>query len=687
MPNKVHISPKVGRGFVNRASGIPRTGPAYNQESIGLGSSQAPPIPTGNMLARWNFNSLALTEGQGVSSVNDISGNGYNLVPYTTSQTGKLPIYTKQTINGLGGLFMGGIGPGGHGMQTGAVVFQSAPSGGQLIGTGSQTFPAPTGLNIIVGQPVYLFDQSTPPISGTSQAGNTETGAVTAYGSGSITINVTSTVGSGTIANWIIIVTNALSSTSLTIGTGSIGPLTVTPASAVPPTNSWCTVYQTSNPSNNWMTGVVTASNSSTGVMSFTSVYTSGSGTLTNWTVVASPQAVSLGSLVTSNTTIAWNETPLTVLVCAQLGNAGGPGGSILQVGNVAFAQRGANSSWPKQFADYNSSSVHGTSAFAGEAAGTINKTFPFYAGPVCMGFVNGFGGSTQTRLMFGRGRRTLTTTGWAASGSGTGTSPFMVGFTGFQGNNLPDSCVLYEVVVYSRTLSDNELDQWQTYCNYIYKTPVYQYNGGSGSVQAITTRIVFVGDSVCDAQNSIYGVSLAGATAQALATLKPAALSYCEFLNYGVGSATEANHNTNVADYTNLVDTGITTIFIHTGWLNDLGSRTPGDVYNGTGGTPSTSIANLISSLHTAGANKIILSTSIDGHGDSSTLITNNQSLNTLIKGNTIANVDQIVDFAGSWIQPYVQGAPYMAGHLDNFTYLQWGKQLAQCLVSNGYV
>ena len=635
-----------------------------------------PPIPIGSMVARWNFSTG--TEGQIVSSVSDLSGNSNSLSPYTTGQQASSPIYTAQTPLNHGGLFCGGNGPGGHGLQTGAVVCQSSTST-VTIGTGSQTFTVPTGLSIIAGQPVFIFDQANPPISGQSLVGNTETGTVTSYSGSSLVVNIATVTGSGTPTNWIIVVyMAAVTGVSVILGTGS---KTFSPVPTTMPIslNQWVTICQTSNMANNWMTGIVTAY--SGGSLTVNVIAISGSGTLTNWTFLPVPQCTTLGGLTTAAGGISWAETPLSVLICATLGNAGGPAasGSILQVGNISFAQRGSNSHWPKQFVDYNSVSTKGTSAISGSNSPITD--FPFYAGPVCLGFVHGFNGTAAAlRWMLGRGRYTYTSNYLTTN---TGTSPYIVGYTAFEGNNAPDGCVIHEMVIYSRALTDADLDLWQVYCNTVYGTTLYKYNGGT-PISNIKNRVIFVGDSVCDSQNSLYGVSLAGATMTAIAKTNPSFIPKTEFLNYGVGSATEASHNTNIADYTALVDSTVNNILVHTGWLNDLGTRTPGDVYNGTGGTPSTSIANLISAMKTAGVNKTILSTSIDGHGDSSTLIPNNQSLNTLIRANTIG-VDAVVDFAGSWLQPYVFGAPHMLGHLDNFTYLQWGSQLASTIV--GYL
>jgi hypothetical protein len=78
---------------------------------------------------------------------------------------------------------------------------QAASTTSLTIGTGSKTLTIPAGKAFQVGQWVLIQE--------TSNSANQMLGQITAYGSTSLTVNVTATGGSGTHADWTIVLTNS----------------------------------------------------------------------------------------------------------------------------------------------------------------------------------------------------------------------------------------------------------------------------------------------------------------------------------------------------------------------------------------------------------------------------------------------------------------------------------------------
>ena len=104
--------------------------------------------------------------------------------------------------------------------STVATATQSATSATSVaIGTGSKTFTIPAGKAFQVGQWVLVNE--------TSNNANQLFGQVTAYTATSLTVNVTATGGSGTHADWTIVLANSPASAGLQppVGTGNVtGP-------------------------------------------------------------------------------------------------------------------------------------------------------------------------------------------------------------------------------------------------------------------------------------------------------------------------------------------------------------------------------------------------------------------------------------------------------------------------------
>jgi hypothetical protein len=74
------------------------------------------------------------------------------------------------------------------------------------IGTGSKVFTTAATLSILVGDRVRVYSRATPGSLGASTStGNIMIGTVTAYAGTSLTVNVTSTNGAGTLSDWNIV--------------------------------------------------------------------------------------------------------------------------------------------------------------------------------------------------------------------------------------------------------------------------------------------------------------------------------------------------------------------------------------------------------------------------------------------------------------------------------------------------
>src|SRR6266849_6424260 len=96
---------------------------------------------------------------------------------------------------------------------------QAASTTSLTIGTGSKTLTIPAGKAFQAGQWVLIQE--------TSNSANQMLGQITAYGSTSLTVNVTATGGSGTHADWTIVLTNSPAAAGFQppVGTGNVsGP-------------------------------------------------------------------------------------------------------------------------------------------------------------------------------------------------------------------------------------------------------------------------------------------------------------------------------------------------------------------------------------------------------------------------------------------------------------------------------
>lgn len=144
------------------------------------------------------------------------------------------------------------------------------------IGTGSATLTTQGGLSFVTGQSIVIQENGNP--------ANYMVGEVTSYNTttGSLGVNVTSTGGSGTISNWTVESGNGISTTSLTVGTGTKSLTTQTGLSFS--AGQFITIKENGNTSN-YMAGRVTSYNSSTGALEVNITNTGGSGTASNWTV------------------------------------------------------------------------------------------------------------------------------------------------------------------------------------------------------------------------------------------------------------------------------------------------------------------------------------------------------------------------------------------------------------------
>lgn len=74
------------------------------------------------------------------------------------------------------------------------------------IGTGSKAFTTASTLSILIGDRVRVYSRATPGSLGPSaNTGNIMIGTVTGYAAGTLTVNVTSTNGAGTLTDWNIV--------------------------------------------------------------------------------------------------------------------------------------------------------------------------------------------------------------------------------------------------------------------------------------------------------------------------------------------------------------------------------------------------------------------------------------------------------------------------------------------------
>jgi hypothetical protein len=377
----------------------------------------------------------------------------------------------------------------------------------------------------------------------------------------------------------------------------------------------------------------------------------------------SSPACAATGAFQSPN--IALAETPLSVLYCGQYGSNGtaGSNGGILAVGPISMSHRNQNSTWPISVLWYNPTSNHGS---------TGNGNVQLFAGPVCGAVVNGFGGTpAQTRWMSNRTRLT-TSNSWSASTNWN--SPVYVGYSPFSGVNMPCGCIHHEIAIYNRALTDAELDMWQVYCNQMYGTPLYLYNGGSGSLSYIDRRVVFVGASTLGGQNAVLAGTMPDYVDGILGNW-----SHVEYINYGVGSATLANYVSNLSTYTALYDGSLGAghhIAVYGDYRND---------YN-AGLTYTQLYTNLTSfwrSLQSAGF-KVIASTMITSSGDPTAVTQFRDSLNALILANS-AGIDGVVNTTPSGPDPGFQSYfdANEPGHWNSVGYHRWAALAAPVVAS----
>lgn len=91
-----------------------------------------------------------------------------------------------------------------------------------LIGTGAKTFTVPSGLGFVVGMTLRIANSSTAYM----------TGDVTSYSSTTLVVNVTSVVGSGTLASWSISLSAVGASTAATVSNVPAGNIAATTVQA-----------------------------------------------------------------------------------------------------------------------------------------------------------------------------------------------------------------------------------------------------------------------------------------------------------------------------------------------------------------------------------------------------------------------------------------------------------------------
>ncbi len=179
------------------------------------------------------------------------------------------------------------------------------------IGTGSTTLTTQAGLSFETGQSVVIQENGNP--------SNYMVGEVTSYNTttGSLGVSVTSTGGSGTISNWTVESGDGISTTSLTIGTGTKSLTTQTGLSFS--AGQFITIKENGDTSN-YMVGRVTSYNSSTGALEVNITSTGGSGTASNWTLGEDSGAVK-GTIVVTKDEATGPKRFITVVVTAPLIN------------------------------------------------------------------------------------------------------------------------------------------------------------------------------------------------------------------------------------------------------------------------------------------------------------------------------------------------------------------------------
>lgn len=111
------------------------------------------------------------------------------------------------------------------------------------IGTGAKTFTVPSGLGFVVGMSLRIANSST----------NYMTGDVTSYSSTTLVVNVTSVVGSGTLASWSI--------SQAAVGANTAGAVSFTPAGNIAATNVQSAIQELDTEKLSSAAGAVTGTN------------------------------------------------------------------------------------------------------------------------------------------------------------------------------------------------------------------------------------------------------------------------------------------------------------------------------------------------------------------------------------------------------------------------------------------
>jgi hypothetical protein len=380
------------------------------------------------------------------------------------------------------------------------------------------------------------------------------------------------------------------------------------------------------------------------------------------------PSCTPKGGLVsTSNMSPTLTESPLSILYCYQGGAdelAGGDMGFMFQAGNnLNFARRGSDGSYNKCAFWYNYNSGHGTTA----ASGAIS-----FAGPVAGVAINGWAGvANQGYLACNRSNVTYSGN---LNGTTLGANPFKIGANTTQ----PYGCLYHEVVIYNRVLTAAEVLQWRVYCNQMYSAPLDSQ---------IVRRFVFIGDSITNGHNSLWGLSGPNVVASVMGWTTR------EFINHGVGSSTLAGHNTNISYLTGALDSGL-------GAANNVAVLT-GGYYNefSAGYSAAQTYADaktLLASLKAGGYGKVYIQTMLSGqnyagqnNGNGINLATYFNGLNASILSNAMNDgFDGVINTTAT--NPYDPGfEAYMTanggGHLSQVLYTRWFTIVGNHLLSFG--
>jgi hypothetical protein len=255
------------------------------------------PIQLGVVNGYWTYQFHDGQVGLYDSSFHRVLANG---VPYTYV-TGSTPGAGQWCLDDSAGVIIIG---GGQPSVIRADVIGDNPqrilsSTSNTIGTGSLTWVTDQSYTFTVGQTVRV-----------QRVGDKTAwmlGTVTSYtaGTGSLTVSVTSSNGSGTFTDWVVILKAAAndiasmvtqvattrvqlqsgySLSTAALGTGSV-TITVSPASLPFGAGGYALIANRTNPTQLWMYGQVTAWNSSTGALTVLVSRALGSGSGNDWTV------------------------------------------------------------------------------------------------------------------------------------------------------------------------------------------------------------------------------------------------------------------------------------------------------------------------------------------------------------------------------------------------------------------